>query len=321
MKAVILSDPHFHSYRAFNQDGRRLKNIARVVEEAWDKAAELNGMLWIPGDIFNNHQVISTQAAVIVIELFKRKAKQHPNVTVLFISGNHDYATKNMYDKPAVSAVHALVELSNNVVCLDNGVYNGGDFDVYGVPYYPDPADLHKAIGSIILGDFGTKILLIHQTVGIGISLVPDDIAANDPLFDGFDAVFNGHVHTYSKVNAKFYNVGTPIHRDAGDIGKDKGYLIFDTESGEVERVITTGYPVFRKVPDNQSVPPEWDEDYILFVPAQIEVTLEEKEIRDRFDHNRLSRAELLKNYLAGKDSNDQHYKYGNELLAHADKL
>ena len=169
-------------------------------------------------------------------------------------------------------------------------------------------------------------ILIMHQTVGF--PMVPDDIDPRHPLFDSFDMVFNGHIHQYSKVNARFINVGTPIHRDAGDIGQEKGYLIYDIETGKYERVITEGYPVFRKVEEGgDPIPEEWKDDYIMWVPKAIEVTPEGKEIQENFNHNKVPRTTLLNNYLDMKVTEESElnkgdvFNYGNKLMEYADKV
>ena len=334
MKAVILGDPHAHKYKSFNQDNRRLKNVIRLIEECWDKAAELvvppgkiqtetyPGLFMITGDLFNNHQTVATEAMVALVELFTRKSDEHSNVTVLLISGNHDQGTKNLIEKPAVSAIHALAELSDNVVCIDNGVYNGGDFNVYGIPYYPNKEDFREALkitGSVVGGN--KNILLMHQTVGLDISMVEEDIDPTDELFNQIEFVFNGHIHTYKEVAARWVNVGTGMHRDAQDIGQEKGYLIFDIETMSYERVLTTGYPVFRHLPEDQPCPIEWEGDYIIPVPIPIAVAPEEEEIREKFDHTKVSREELLTNFIeikaADKDEGmlKQINSYGQSLL------
>lgn len=322
MKVVITGDVHAHNYRNFDQDGRRLGNTIRLLEELWDKAAELNGILAIVGDIFNNMQTVSTQAMVSLTELFTRKSAEHKDTLVLLISGNHDMATKNLPNNPAISSVHALADLADNINCIDLGDYlDPSGFVIAGVPYYPNPDDFSAMLSHVtnnLPRDAEKRYLLMHQTVGF-MDLVPDDIDPEDPLFDSYDAVFNGHIHKGSQVTQKFYNVGSPIHRDAGDIGQDKSYLILDTDTNEVERVYTTGYPVFRQIEEGEEIPEDWADDYVKIIPKQIEVSVDEEEIREQFDHNRVSREELLNNFVSMKLDDDLNgdaiTAYGQSLL------
>ena len=303
MKVVIGTDVHAHKYRAFNQDNRRLTNIVAAIEEMWDKAAELKGILCLVGDIFNTHQVLHVEAMDAVFKLFKRKIQEHKDTDVIFISGNHDQSTKNTVENPAISSVHSLAKLSDNVHCIDDGYYTRDDFEFTGVPYYPDPAQFKLALADLKereVKSIKRKYLLMHQTVVLDIALVPDDINPKDKLLEGYDYIFNGHIHDHSEVTDRFINVGTPLHRDMGDVGKDKGYLILDTETNTWERVLTN-YPQFRKLEDGEEVPEEWKDDYVVWIPKQIAVTVEEEEIREKFDHNRVSREELLQNFLAIK--------------------
>lgn len=343
MKIVIISDPHAHKYRAFNQNGKRLSNVVDAIEEAWDLAAKqavgmdsripkdvYPGLLLIPGDIFNNHQTVSTDVMVELVKLFTRKSAQYENVDVVMISGNHDQSTKNLYNAPAISAVHALAELADNIYCVDNGYYSGDDFHIFGVPYYPEEEDLRKAILDVngtakaIQIDGGNKVYLtMHQTVGFDQDLAPDDIDPKDPLLTPFDMVFNGHIHTHSIVSERFINVGTPLHRDAGDIGKDKGILIFDTATDTFERIILD-FPQYRRVVEGDPIPEEWENDYIQIEPKQIEVKVEEREIKENFNQHTKSKTDLVSNYVANRvDDKDEKAKkirkYGEKLLSYAD--
>ena len=323
---IVCSDIHAHKYRAFNQDNRRLNNIISLIEDLYDAADGDDGYVLFCGDLFNNMQLIHTEVIDRVTEVFQKCTKKHPKVKWIMISGNHDYATKNFIEKPAISAVNALARVSDNVLVIDNGRYSGDDFVVHGVSYYDNPehfklalADVSKAAAK---GQSGkSHYLLMHQTVGFA-DLVPDDIDPRDPLFDPFDLVFNGHIHAHSVVNAKFINVGSPLHRDAGDIGKEKGVLLLDAKSGKFVRIVLD-YPVYRKLDEGEEIPEEWKDDYIVWMPKQIEVTIEEQEIAEKFDHNRVSRDELLSNYIKLKldPENPKQAKriisYGKKLLSH----
>lgn len=317
MKVIIASDIHAHKYRSFNQDGRRLGNIINLIEELFGLADEHKADIWIPGDLFNTMQTIQTEAMVAVTHTFKKMGEQYPGVMVIIISGNHDYATRNTIETPAISAIQTLAMVSDNVVCIDNRSIGGGGDLVHGVPYYDNPEEFKVALGKVEIEEGAANYLLMHQQVGFDQDFAPDDIDPDDPLLEKFAMVFNGHIHTHSQLSPKFVNVGTPLHRDAGDIGKDKGVLLFDTETDTFEQIILN-YPQYRRLDEGEEVPEGWEDDYIEWVPKQIEVELEEQEIQENFDHAKCSREEILDNYLQLKDSSPAIVKYGKELLSHA---
>ena len=324
-KYIVVSDIHAHKYRAFNHGNRRLNNISRLLDELWALAEEHGADLLIPGDLFNTMQVVQTEAMVMVMDSFRRNTAKYPNIKCSLISGNHDFSTKNLYDNPAVSAIASIHGISDNVCLIDNTYWNIGGNRIYGLPYYEYESDLRKALTDLSqeAENFkGRNILLMHQTIGFGHDLVPDDIDPGDSLFKPFDIVFNGHIHKFSIVRGMLYNVGSPIHRDAGDVGKEKGVLLYDSETDKVERIILTGYPQYRHLPESQPQPPEWDEDYVIVVPEQIEVSIEEEQVREQFNHHKVSRSELINNYIRLKDVpeelSDDIHTYGNKLLDHA---
>ena len=307
-KFLIVSDIHVHKYKAFNQDNRRLTNLIRLLKDIWICANEQNAVILFCGDMFNNMQLIQTEVVDAVTKLFEDMSKEYPNVTWLMISGNHDYATKNFYERPAVSALSSLARVSANVLILDNRSWSGSDCMVYGVPYYEYEEGLVKAMEDVSraaeMDGHKYKILLMHQILGFGHELVPDDIDPADILFEPFDMVFNGHIHTHSELGPNFYNVGSPVHRDAGDIGQSKGFLLLTVPDNKVERILTEGYPEFRQLPAGQPLPIEWEGDYIIDVPEEIQVAPEEQEIREQFNHTKKSRAELLNNFTTIKLAN-----------------
>ena len=323
---IVASDIHAHKYKAFNHGNRRLDNILRLLDELWLLAHDNKADLLIPGDLFNNHQTIHTEVIVRVVESFRNNAAKYPDVVCALISGNHDYATKNFYGNPAISAVAALHGIADNILLIDNTHWRLGGVRVYGLPYYEYREDLEKALTDLSQeaeSNEGRNILLMHQVIGFGHELVPDDIDPNHGLFEPFDWVFNGHIHKHSVIGPGFINVGSPIHRDAGDVGQKKGVLLYNYETNGVERIILKGYPQYRHLPEGQPHPPEWDEDYVIIVPEQIEVSLDEKEVQEKFDHHKVPKAELLKNYLEMKElpgglETDIHV-YGNELLSHVE--
>lgn len=334
MRNVVISgDIHAHNYKGFNSGRSRLENVLRLIEELFDRARKEKADLWIVGDLFNTMQTIQTATIVSVISLFKRKLDEDPYINVIMISGNHDQATKNTTDTPAITALDTVAELSDRVHLIDNWYYSCDDYTVFGIPYYPEPEDFEKVLRQHT--EMASKLshepvyLMMHQTVGLNISMVPDDFDPGHTLFDEYDLIFNGHIHTPSEVRAHFINVGSPIHRDAGDIGQEKSYILLNTKKVVYERIKTEGYPVFRHLPPGQSLPEDWEGDYIIEAPDQIQVSPEEEEIREKFDHTKTSKRELLHNFVEVKLSQDPElkdlekdiYAFGEELLQYADQV
>jgi DNA repair exonuclease SbcCD nuclease subunit len=92
-----------------------------------------------------------------------------------------------------------------------------------------------------------SDFLLMHQTpLQIDNKIIPHDIDLTNNVFSNFHYIFSGHIHKHQiLIKDKAVMVGSPLHRDAGDEGQDKGFIIFDTSLNTFERIILDKYPKF----------------------------------------------------------------------------
>jgi len=301
-KALIFSDLHVHNYKNFNEDGRRLKNGIAFLDYIF-KLANANGIkiILMPGDLFNNMQIMATKAVNAVAVCFKRNFDLYPDIIMISVSGNHDMAEVNLIDKPAESALEYLQNIFPQF-CLfdDRGSMCQGNFQIFGIPYFEHPEHFRARLEETIkLTDKDhINILLMHQTVGSGLP-IEDDITPDDPLFDPFTLVLNGHIHNCEQLTDKFINVGSPMHRDAGDIGKQKGFWIVDLDNS-VESIafkdITDKYPQFIHVEQGQPLTNWEKEQYVIYIPAPIADSVKDQKLAEKFSTS-LAPAEILKNY------------------------
>ena len=63
--------------------------------------------------------------------------------------------------------------------------------------------------------------------------------------FDKFDIVFNGHHHDYEHIE-NIVVVGPPYHVNFGDVGKKRGFAVFDTKTKEYSFEIYNKYPFIK---------------------------------------------------------------------------
>lgn len=91
------------------------------------------------------------------------------------------------------------------------------------------------------------KVLVAHAYVG-GATISESDRAAqvgtatvvSKSVFEGFDYVALGHLHRQQKLSEHIYYSGTPIKYSFGEANQQKGVLLYDTESDEVESIPLT---------------------------------------------------------------------------------
>ncbi|GAG32042.1 unnamed protein product, partial [marine sediment metagenome] len=68
-----------------------------------------------------------------------------------------------------------------------------------------------------------------------------------DMIPDHVKHVFAGHYHTHTEVNDKFTIVGAAMQHNWGDAGKPRGWLVYDTDTNEVE-FIESNHPKFVRI-------------------------------------------------------------------------
>lgn len=328
--AIVTSDIHIHQYKAFNEGGRRLRNGIAYLDYLFE-LAHTNKIKYIlmPGDLFNNMQIIATSVVNEVSICLKNNFDSYPEIKIIAISGNHDYGTKNLIDAPGDSALRHLEAIfPDNFVLLDYPdnelVFMTNNKNViWGIPYYEYPEHfrevLQKTAEYLNLKKNYNVFLLMHQVVASGLP-IEDHIEATDPLFDNFDFVFNGHIHDNQQVTDKFINVGSPMHRDASDIGKKKGFWIVDLDD-PVNTIsfkdITDRYPQFIHKNAGEELT-EWEkQQYIILVPVSTPEESSDNSRNEKFQ-NTLTPQKLMENYcneILPKEEVKDKLAYGLTLL------
>lgn len=327
--AIITSDIHIHTYKNFNENDRRLKNGVDYLDYLF-KLADKNKIkyIFLPGDLTNNMQIIATKVVNAIAICLKRNFEDFPGIKIIAISGNHDQVAKNLLEQPSESALtHLQAIFPENFILLDDMdedliFITEHNHIVRGIPYFEHSEHFLKAITNMpsTISTLYNNFLLMHQTVASGLP-IEDDIEATDPLFDKFTMVFNGHIHVNQQITDKFINVGSPLHRDAGDIGKAKGFWIVDLDD-PINTIsfkdVTTKYPQFIHKTVGE-IPTDWEaQQYIIWIPAELPEETSDKERSEKFQ-TKLSPASLLENYckevLSEKDLKDK-LAYGLKLLS-----
>lgn len=260
MLVLSFSDLHIHNYQQFDKNGSRLANCLNVLELVFKFAAK-NGIEFIlfSGDLYDNQKALPTEVVNLVVDKFAKMFATYTSITFLAISGNHDHASKNLLKKPAVTALSHLDLMFDNFKLIDNTDYpldDNEEVGVIGVPYYEHSEDYHTALTDMLpfTNDYQKTILLCHQTPsGLNNPNIPFDTDVHNELYEGFELILNGHIHAFQEITPKFINVGSPLHRDLGDLGVNKGFLVIDTDAIGEEKfykfVSTKGkYPEFELV-------------------------------------------------------------------------
>ena len=187
--------------------------------------------LIIAGDLLHNKSVIYSLAQSVMLHFIR----DNKDINFIVIDGNHDLSGKG---KKVVSALECLDSESNVKRVQFDQVVKAEDFI-----FIPYSIDLQKLIrensGKILVSHFG----LNEAVLNCGTSIV-SDVSLKD-LAGRYEFAFIGHYHTPQEIireDIKYYSIGSITQTDWGEKNEEKRFLIFDTETGEVESVPTEGY-------------------------------------------------------------------------------
>ena len=275
-KYSVFSDLHTHNYGQFNNGSERLLNCLKVPFDIAEFSVSrgINKVLFV-GDWFDTQKALLTEVVNETVDKMIELFTTYPDLIIISISGNHDHASKNLLDKPAITAQKFLARMfPENFILIDNDVYVDGDVAIYGIPYYEYAEHFDKALDMAVQmrEDTGAKFnyLMIHQTpAGLSNAMIPSDCNPKDDRFKLFDHVFCGHIHANQSLSDSFTIVGSPIHRDMGDVGKDKGFLVFNAMNTSKKPVFVPlkGYPVFVEAYEDEVENLDNSSDFVVVKP------------------------------------------------------
>jgi len=236
MNAIWVTDLHINDYKAFGQHRNRLEDCLKVIDDCYNLAVKKKAkVILMSGDMFDTTKYLYTTVLTATIERLDSWIAQYPDIKWLAITGNHDFATKNLPHSPAISSLtHLAIAFPKNFIVIDNeGMTLPGRCRVQGIPNYEYKehyqAALEQATQHVETSAGFTNILMIHQKPsGMHNKHCKIDTDVSDPLYDAFDIVLCGDIHERQIITPKFILGGNPLHRDLNDEGKEKGIWSLD---------------------------------------------------------------------------------------------
>ena len=240
MKILIFSDLHLHNwpYGSTLVDGMnsRLKAQADVLDVI-AKASEAADHVVFCGDLFHTHGKMD--AAVLKVAYEGMQAIMDNCPSFIALVGNHDTADKSM----KTHAMHWLRGIGVEVV--DKPTH-----DFYDRSWLPHCSYLPYTEDKAVIEEFFSKcgeVCFMHQgvaTVPMGSGFLIDEILTLDMIPDPVKHVFTGHYHQHTRVSDKLTVVGSTMQHNWSDTGDTRGYVWYDTETGNIE-LVDVGAPRF----------------------------------------------------------------------------
>lgn len=216
MRAYILGDLQAHAWgQSVTQEGvnERLMDVVRQLRRTRKKAIKNKiKYIFILGDVFEERGKLD----IVVLNMIHREiaACSAQGIEVIIVLGNHD--------KIDVGDFHSLEVFRNIASIVDKPrLVKADGAKVLVIPFMAEPKKIVK-----VLKRKGKKadLILMHTSVlnvkldsgakwteGIPLKSIP-----KKPW------TFIGHDHTHKKLRKRVYHVGSLLHVDAGDRGKEK---------------------------------------------------------------------------------------------------
>lgn len=241
MLRTAIGDIHLSGFESdpLGNDGlpKRLGYIIKSLDFIVEYSQKRNIFRFdILGDIINDKSIIYTTAQ----DAFKDFLCRHKNCEFIIISGNHDLSATGSTQKSAISVFSEYP----NVKCIvdkpeviDNITY---------IPYTNNFMDEIKLLSKndIMISHLGLNEGVLQS----GLSKV-DKITLKD--ISKFKLALLGHYHKpqgFGNDKTNVYYAGSLICKDWNDKNESKRFLVYNTETLEVESVnIDCGIPQFKE--------------------------------------------------------------------------
>ncbi len=238
MQILVFSDLHLHEWNygstLVNGMNSRLLDQAGILKQIanYPDLGHLDEIVFT-GDLFHTHGKLSASVLKVAYEGI-RKILQMSTVDMMFtfLVGNHDTALK---DK-STHSLHWLNAFGGRVRVVNKVYHDSNKWSQCSFLSYTESEDeikqffkeaqrtcfMHQGLSGVPMGSG----FLIDETFNL--AMIPDHVSH----------VYTGHYHTHKRVSEKATIVGTPMQHTWADEGQDKGFIIIDTETGEIERVL-----------------------------------------------------------------------------------
>jgi DNA repair exonuclease SbcCD nuclease subunit len=247
MKVALFADLHIHPYIRFASISVRgfnswVESALDVLEQIYQECKRRDiTTVYCLGDLFHVGVRLYTRTFIQVYEFFSRQ-KQEQFCTHL-VAGNHDLVARGSTE----CILSGLRDVVSYVLVGQTYFQPGIEFLL--VPYVESyeslMVDVKKMKPRVILGHLAVE----GAVVGVNEFQPKEGISSES--FDGLELVALGHYHkqqTVRKKDPRVVYIGSAMSLDFHDSGEQKGFMILDTESLELEFVPirSVGFTVLR---------------------------------------------------------------------------
>lgn len=232
-KVALITDTHFGvkndspEFIDYQTEFYLNEFFPKLLETGVDKIIHL-------GDIFDRRKYTNHQTLQAFKTAFFDKLVEN-DIHMTLILGNHDvyYKSTNSVNSPELF----LSSYSDNITIIDEpSILKFGKTKIAFLPWinlenYEESIEFMKNCDSnTLFGHFEISGFEMHRNGG----LCTTGLKAS--TFDNFDQVFSGHFHEPSS-DGRITYLGAPHEYTWADYGCDRGFYIYDTNSGDYDYI------------------------------------------------------------------------------------
>lgn len=239
MKIAILGDTH-HGMRgdsiAFHNHYREF--YTKIFFPYLEEHGITN--VYQLGDLFDRRKYISFQTLALSRKYFFDVMREK-KIQFFTLLGNHDITFKNTLK---INSPQLLLQEYENI-CIYDKPFNDKELGVDIIPWI---CQENEAEIKDFIKNSSNKYCFGHFEIA-GFEMDRGNVChdgMDGSVLDKYDIVLSGHFH-HKSTNGKITYVGTPGEMTWADYNDERGFHIFDTDTGEME-FIKNPYTMFHKL-------------------------------------------------------------------------
>ena len=236
------------------------------------------------GDLLEQRKFVNVRILYHLQREYLARFEEY-GITQDIIIGNHDVVHNN------TNKISALVEIADkkdfpNTNVLYDPTYK--EFDGCRIDFIPWINRENKQEVMEFIEQSTSDYLVGHLEINTFemVSGIECRDGITPEMFKNYKTTFSGHFHKQSKKRIKgslIHYIGTPYEMNWGDYGDQKGFHIFDTETGETE-FIKNPTPIYYKVIYDDTAVDYDSFDESQFTNGIVKIIVDEKEDDLMFD-------------------------------------
>lgn len=226
-KIVLASDFHFGVHR---NNELFLESQLKFFKECFIPYLIKHNIdtIMMLGDFFDHRNHINIKIKNAVFDLFENHLSPFK---IYMLVGNHDsYHTTTI----EINSLKFLKKFDNIILIEDIEKVTIDNRDILLVPWQ---VDKDKFLQRVANKNIHTDVCMGHLEIGgfpLNGNRICEDGISPDVFFNNYSLIFSGHFHKRSlqkRGNSTIQYIGNPYHLTRHDIGEERGFCIFDTDT------------------------------------------------------------------------------------------